>query len=225
MKQPVLTELIQRALQALEESREELRQLDAAIGDGDLGITVGEGARAVREALAGGAGGDSPASLLRASAQKFATANPSTMAALVSAGLLAAAKSVATVEELGRTEVLAAIQAAATVIEQRGGAGLGDKTVLDALLPSIDALRAAGRDDVQALRDMIAAAQNGVRLTQGLQSQRGRAAWVGERSIGQADGGAVAYLRFLQAIEREWPVAPTAAATDGADPLRTPEGE
>jgi hypothetical protein len=52
---------------------------------------------------------------------------------------------------------------------------------------------------------MVVAADAGVRATQGSPSLRGRAAWVGERSIGRADGGAVAYLRLLEALEEEWP--------------------
>jgi dihydroxyacetone kinase len=206
MKAADLSGLVQRAMLTLADSRDELRELDAAIGDGDLGITVGGGAKAVGAALATGAGDDGVAVVLRVSAQKFAAANPSTMSALVAAALLAAAKTLTTVDDLGRPEIRTAVTAAAAMIQQRGGAELGDKTVLDALLPSVDALWEAGDDDRQALRDMIAAARTGVSDTQGLRSQRGRAAWVGERSIGHPDGGAVAYLRLLEAIERAWPV-------------------
>lgn len=211
MKAPELSRLLQQAMPALAGSRDELRELDAAIGDGDLGITVGGGATAIGEALATGAGDADVAAVLRVSAQKFAAANPSTMSALVAAGLLAAAKTLTGADELGRAEILTAVTAAAAMIQQRGGAELGDKTVLDALLPSVDALRAAGGDDRQALRDMITAARTGVSETQQLRSQRGRAAWVGERSIGHPDGGAVAYLRLLEAIELAWP--PAAAGT------------
>ena len=202
-----LSALLQRALPILAESRDELRELDAAIGDGDLGITVAGGAKAIGAALAAGAVDGEVSAVLRVSAQKFAAANPSTMSALVAAGLLAAARTLSTGQELGRAEIRTAVTAAATMIQQRGGAELGDKTVLDALLPSVDALWEAGDDDRQALRAMIDAARTAVADTRGLRSQRGRAAWVGERSIGHPDGGAVAYLRLLEAIDLAWPAA------------------
>ena len=205
MKAPDLSALVQRAMPILADSRDELRELDAAIGDGDLGITVAGGAKAIGAALAAGADDTEVTTVLRVSAQKFAAANPSTMSALVAAGLLAAAKTLTAGRELGRAEIRTALNAAATVIQQRGGAELGDKTILDALLPSIDALWAAGDDDRQALRDMIDAARAGVSDTRELRSQRGRAAWVGERSIGHPDGGAVAYVRLLEAIDLAWP--------------------
>jgi len=206
-----LSALLQRALPILAESRDELRELDAAIGDGDLGITVAGGAKAIGAALAAGAVDGEVSAVLRVSAQKFASANPSTMSALVAAGLLAAARTLSTGQELGRAEIRTAVTAAATMIQQRGGAELGDKTVLDALLPSVDALWEAGDDDRQALRAMIDAARTAVADTRGLRSQRGRAAWVGERSIGHPDGGAVAYLRLLEAIDLAW--TPAVAGT------------
>jgi len=206
-----LSALLQRALPILAESRDELRELDAAIGDGDLGITVAGGAKAIGAALAAGAVDGEVSAVLRVSAQKFAAANPSTMSALVAAGLLAAARTLSTGQELGRAEIRTAVTAAATMIQQRGGAELGDKTVLDALLPSVDALWEAGDDDRQALRAMIDAARTAVTDTRELRSQRGRAAWVGERSIGHPDGGAVAYLRLLEAIDLAW--TPAVAGT------------
>jgi phosphoenolpyruvate---glycerone phosphotransferase subunit DhaL len=216
MRAPELTALLRRAMPVLARSRAELRDLDAAIGDGDLGITVAGGAEAVGTALADDAAladgttqAADVAGVLKVCAQKFAAANPSTMSALVAAGLLAAAKTLTAVEDLGRAEMLTAITAAATTMQQRGGAEPGDKTVLDALLPSVEALRTAGTDHRQALRAMIAAARAGVDDTRGLRSQRGRAAWVGERSIGHPDGGAVAYLRLLEAIDLAWPPAGT----------------
>ena len=206
-----LSALLQRALPILAESRDELRELDAAIGDGDLGITVAGGAKAIGAALAAGAVDGEVSAVLRVSAQKFAAANPSTMSALVAAGLLAAARTLSTGQELGRAEIRTAVTAAATMIQQRGGAELGDKTVLDALLPSVDVLWEAGDDDRQALRAMIDAARTAVADTRELRSQRGRAAWVGERSIGHPDGGAVAYLRLLEAIDLAW--TPAVAGT------------
>jgi len=97
------------------------------------------------------------------------------------------------------------LEAATIAIQPRGGAQLGDKTIVDALHPTIEVLKAAGPDDRAALAAMIDAARHAVAETALLRSQRGRAAWVGDRTVGHPDGGATAYLRFLEAIDRGRP--------------------
>jgi len=185
------------ALTALAEHREVLRDLDAAVGDGDLGITVDKGAAAVRAALAEQPPG-TVGELLRTSGAAFAKANPSTMAALVGAGLLAAARTAG--EEQSWTPQLAEKvgRAAMARIAERGKAELGDKTVLDALAPSLDALSRAAEGE--ALAEMIAAARSGVDATTSRAGRRGRAAWVGERGNGHPEPGATAYVLFLACL-------------------------
>jgi len=195
-----LRALLVGALTTLEASRDELRDLDAAIGDGDLGITVGGGASAVRESVRQLDPGADLALVLRTAAKSFAAANPSTMSALVAGALLAAAREVADTQDLDRETAVAVLDAAIAAIQSRGGAQLGDKTIVDALVPSLKALRQAGPDSRGALGAMADAARLAVADTVSLQSQRGRAAWVGERTVGHADGGATAYLRLLEAL-------------------------
>lgn len=186
------------------QSADELRDLDAALGDGDLGITVSSGAGAVRSALESLAD-PAPAALLLAAGRAFAAANPSTFAALFGGGLLAAAAAVKSAPDLDRAAAEAALRALAARIVERGGAQLGDKTILDALLPSIDALAASDEDAAPAetVRAMRDAAWQGVRDTAGATSRRGRAAWVGERGAGTPDPGATAYARLLDAVLEE----------------------
>lgn len=194
-----LAALLDGSLATLAASVDELRDLDAALGDGDLGITVGKGCDAVRAKLAD-LPEPSPAEVLRAAGAAFASANPSTLAALVGGGLLAAAGAVAEVDELAAPDVLRLGRAAAGSIAARGKAEPGDKTILDALLPSLDALEQADGDGRAALAAMVDAARAGVEETAAQQSQRGRASWLGERSIGKPDPGATAYLRFLESV-------------------------
>lgn len=196
-----LAAVLDDALARLEGDVEELRELDAALGDGDLGITVGKGCAAVRAKL-GELDDPSPADVLRASGTAFATANPSTLAALVGGGLLAAAGAVGDTTALDRNDLLHVGRAAAGSIQTRGKADLGDKTILDALVPSLDALERTDGSGAAALDAMIAAARAGVEETAGRQSQRGRASWQGERSIGKADPGATAYTRFLESLRK-----------------------
>jgi phosphoenolpyruvate---glycerone phosphotransferase subunit DhaL len=191
---------VSRALEALPAHADELRDLDAALGDGDLGITVQAGAKAVVAAWAALPPEASINELLLAAGKAFSTANPSTFAALVGGGLLAAAKTMAGKDTLGKDEALAIGRAVAARIVERGKSKLGDKTVLDALLPSLDVLEASQGDAQASLAAMIAKAQQQIEATAPLQSQKGRAAWVQERSIGHPDPGATAYLRFLESL-------------------------
>jgi dihydroxyacetone kinase-like protein len=200
MTGPELAQLLDAALGRLAGSVDELRDLDAALGDGDLGITVGKGCEAVRERLAALAE-PSPAEVLRTAGAAFASANPSTLAALVGGGLLAAAREVGDTAELGRADALGIGRAAADSIGTRGKAEPGDKTILDALLPSLDALERADGDASASVTAMADAARAGVEETAARQSQRGRASWLGERSAGKPDPGATAYLRFLESLQ------------------------
>jgi dihydroxyacetone kinase-like protein len=102
---------------------------------------------------------------------------------------------------VGKAEAVDIGRAVAGRIAERGKSKLGDKTVLDALIPSLDILESSNGTAAELLAAMIATAQEQVDVTAGLQSQKGRAAWVQERSIGHADPGATAYLRFLVALQ------------------------
>jgi dihydroxyacetone kinase-like protein len=194
--------LLDRALELLAKDENELRDLDSAIGDGDLGITVSRGAEAARRSIAALPAVATPSDVIRTVATTIASANPSSFSALVATGLLAASRSVAGRESLTREDVVAMAQQAMPAIAKRGKAEVGDKTVLDALVPSVAALEASGSDD--ALEGMIAAARKGIEDTARLVSRKGRAAWLGERTIGHPDPGATAYLRFLEALRRAW---------------------
>jgi dihydroxyacetone kinase-like protein len=199
-----LRALLTPALERWEASRDELRRLDAALGDGDLGITVAKGAGAMRDALAALPEQATPSQVLRAAASSLASANPSTFSALVAGGLLAGAAAAGDAARLDRALTLAIGRAGAERMAARGKAQLGDKTVLDALVPSLDALESARGSGRDALGAMIAAARRGLDETTPLRSQRGRAAWVQERSEGERDPGATAYLRFLEALGETW---------------------
>jgi len=195
-----LRTVLDRAFELLAESEDELRDLDAAVGDGDLGVTVRGGTSAARQAMRSLPGAATPAEIFRALATAISSANPSSFAALVAAALLAASRSVATSRSLTRDDVVTMAQQAAAAVEKRGKSALGDKTVLDALIPSVRALEAATSDE--SLAAMIAAARKGIDETTPNVSRRGRAAWLGERAQGHPDPGAVAYLRFLEALQR-----------------------
>ena len=196
-----LRDLLKLALSTLPAHADELRDLDAALGDGDLGITVSAGSAAVIKVLDGLPEDASVADILLSAGKAFSTANPSTFAALTGGGLLAASKVMAGKTSVGKSEAAEIGRAVAGRIAERGKSKVGDKTVLDALVPSLDVLESSSGTAVELLAAMIATAQEQVDATAGLQSQKGRAAWVQERSVGHADPGATAYLRFLVALQ------------------------
>jgi dihydroxyacetone kinase len=156
---------------------------------------VERGCTAVRAALAA----QPPAGLdelLRGAGRAFAAANPSTMAALLGGGLLSAAKEVRGEDRFGPEMALRIGKAVFARIQHSGKGELGDKTILDALDPSLTVLAAGG-----GLPEMIEAAQGGVDATTDSPGRRGRAAWVGERGVGHPDPGASLYVAFLRAVQ------------------------
>ncbi|WP_221584919.1 DAK2 domain-containing protein [Microbacterium sp. G2-8] len=190
------------ALTELKTHADELRDLDQALGDGDLGITVSLGADAVVAALAELPEEATPTEVIRTCARAFANANPSTMAALVAGGLLAGSRVWDDADDITVALAGAFARAAAENIGKRGKSAVGDKTILDALAPAASALENAPGGAGAALDAAIAAAEKGVVDTRDMQSQRGRASWLQERSIGLQDPGATAMWRFLESWKR-----------------------
>lgn len=193
-----LTTAIQRCLEEFPKHADELGDLDQALGDGDLGITVSLGAKATIEALAEVPASATPSQVVLACAKAFANANPSTMAALVAGALLAGAKTWGDAETITPEDVGTFATAAAESISQRGKSQVGDKTILDAMFPAAEAFVEAAQAGEPGLDRAIEAAAKGVEESAKLQSRRGRASWLQERSIGLLDPGAVAFQRFLE---------------------------
>lgn len=194
----------------------ELRDLDAAVGDGDLGVTVARGVDAVRAALAELKLDTAPADVCRASGAAFAKGSPSTLSALIGGGLLAAAKALKPQAGYDYITALTVLRTATSSIAQRGRCTAGDKTILDALEPSLATMESSpakpGRDLLNA---MATAAETAVAETAGTTARRGRAAWLRERSAGHRDPGATAYALLLRSLEHAWP-GPGPASGQGA---------
>jgi dihydroxyacetone kinase-like protein len=192
---------ISRALEDLATYEGELGDLDTALGDGDLGVTIAAGSKAVISALGGLPDTATPVDIARACAAAFAEANPSTMAALVAGGLLAGSKLWDSIEDISAVDASEFLAAAADSISKRGRSQIGDKTILDAMYPAVPAL-AGGSDTAAGLEAAIDAAHAAVKETQGMKSQRGRASWLQERSIGLQDPGATAFWYFLRSWKK-----------------------
>ncbi len=173
-------------------ARDELNRLDAAAGDGDLGVTMATGGAAVKAILPELSDADT-ASLLRRCGSELARKAPSTSGTLLATAFLRAGKA-ASDSTRTNTALLAELLAAAQQgISERGKASPGDKTMLDALGPAVAAVQRAADNGASlhaALVDATAAAQEGAAATKAMRPKIGRASWMADRSEGQVDAGA-----------------------------------
>jgi phosphoenolpyruvate---glycerone phosphotransferase subunit DhaL len=183
-------------------SKDKLAELDAIIGDGDLGVTVTLGFTAVKKSIQAGGYTDMQ-TLLSGCGMAFADNAASTFGALMSTMFTRAGRTIKGKDQIGPVEVAAMLQAAVEGVEQRGKAHLGDKTMLDALIPAREALNKAAADGKKLPECMDAAleaARNGAEETKKLRSKAGRSEWMGDRTIGVKDAGAAAMVFLLEAV-------------------------
>ncbi|GHO61074.1 dihydroxyacetone kinase subunit DhaL [Ktedonobacter robiniae] len=193
---------LQRVGQVLHEQREYLTQLDAAIGDADHGINMDRGFRAVVEKLPALASADSGTILKTVGTTLVSTvggaSGPLYGTAFLRAGIAMAGK-----QELQEADVVALLAAMVEGIQARGKARRGEKTMLDALLPALEAARKAegeGLEMLQVLQACSSAAEAGMKSTIPLLATKGRASYLGARSIGHQDPGATSSTLMLQAL-------------------------
>ncbi len=197
-----VTQAILRVAGALEANREALQQLDQASGDGDLGITAGKIAAALRE-YAAAAALDDLGKYLAAAGMAVNRAASSTMGTLLATALMRAGKEAKGLNEFTPPDLARLLNAADQGIQERGKAQVGDKTIVDALHPAAEAFSSAvqaGAALPEAAAVMLAAAEIGRDGVTSLRSRIGRASWQGERAEGQVDPGCAALVMILKAI-------------------------
>jgi len=195
-----LLKAFERVLDHLENSLDELNRLDSAVGDGDMGVTITLGSRAIRKILPDLAGEDIGTIVTRIG-MAFNSAAPSPLGALTAIAAMRAGKEAKGTEELTPALLAKMMRATEAGIMEKGKAQQGDKTLLDALGPSLDALEkglAAGKTLRQAAEEAVEAARAGVESTVGMKAKSGRAAWITERTLGHEDPGAVVVLRVWE---------------------------
>ena len=188
------------------ESRQQLTDMDAAVGDGDFGISLDRGFTAVKAELSA-----KPPADIRAVFQNVATVLIKTMGGssgpLLGTFFLRAAAACADKSELGPADVVSLFQAGVEGLQQRGKAALGDKTMMDAWLPAVDAMRSAleaGSGMTEILDRGAAAAEAGMRSTIAMQARKGRGSYLGERSVGHQDAGATGTCLLFEAAAEVW---------------------
>ncbi|TKJ98069.1 dihydroxyacetone kinase subunit L [Plantibacter flavus] len=193
------------------EHRVELITLDRDIGDGDHGENLDRGFSAILPKLDEQPADATPADILKLAATTLISTVGGASGPLYGTALLKASIAVAGQEDLDADAVVALLTAARDGIVLRGKAEVGDKTMVDAWTPAVDAASAAaaaGESPARVLAAAADAAWGGAAATEPLVARKGRASYLGERAIGHRDPGAQSTSYLLQAA--------AAAAGEGA---------
>ena len=188
----------------LSAQKDTLRELDAEIGDGDLGITLELGCRSLKEGLAALQDSDIGTILAR-SGMNFTKAASSTFGILLGSFFMGAGRPVMKQKTIGLQDLVDIAESAEQALRNRGKAEVGDKTMLDALVPAVQVIKEANdadKDMGEALDAAVEAAEAGMKSTIPLKSKHGRAAWQGEKTIGVQDAGATATYLIIESCVR-----------------------
>ena len=206
--------MILRACRRILANEERLSSLDAACGDGDHGVSMARGFRAVAAKLESEVY-ESPAALLRAVGMTLVSSIGGATGPLMGTLFLEAGKVLEGAEVpahagIDTRSLAAAFRAGLEGVRRRGGAKPGEKTMVDALLPAVEALEAAakvGESPAAALARAAQAARAGAEATAGMVAGQGKARYLGQRAVGHEDAGAnsIAFIFEAFAEEEEGP--------------------
>jgi dihydroxyacetone kinase-like protein len=191
---------IDTAARSMTENASMLTQMDIAIGDGDHGTNMSRGFTAVEMKLQGASTPDISA-LFKLVGMTLLSTVGGAAGPLYGGFFLELGKSAAGKAQLSKADLQLILANGLTDIKRRGKAELGDKTIVDALTPAVMALQSAPDGDLSsALKQAAEAAKEGVDKTVPLQARKGRASYLGERSIGYQDPGATSCWLLLKAL-------------------------
>ncbi len=196
-----VAEVLRKIAQAVEREKDALTALDRAIGDGDHGINLARGFGAVAARLDEAANA-SVGAILKMAGMTLVSTVGGASGPLYGTAFLKAGAAVGEKTEMDSNDFIRAFDAAIAGIAMRGKAQQGEKTMLDALIPALNALR-EDPDFANGLRRAVKAAEAGVEYTKTIIATKGRASYLGNRSIGHADPGAASSLLILQVIAQE----------------------
>jgi len=178
--------------------------LDAVVGDGDFGYSLARGFEIVLSDWDAMEYSD-PAGLLKKTAITLTKRIGGTSGPIWGTAFLRAGGSLNDTPEPTGEQVIAALRASIEGIKQRGKAELGDKTLLDALVPAVDELEATLSEGAgTALERAAVKARESAEATNGMLAKRGRASYTGERSRDSVDAGAVGVAVMFEAVSKAW---------------------
>lgn len=198
LSQKDLLIVLQNVAVGMKQHIDELRDLDAALGDGDLGVTMELGAQAILAFMSTPVEADTGRMLAKLG-MDINKVNPSTFGTLLASAFMGAGKAVQNKTDLNRDDLVLMGNGAIEAIKRRGKAEVGDKTMLDALSPAVEALRTGLSQQlgiIQILHNAVQASQQGVNATTGMKAKFGRVSWRPDGGLGLKDGGAAA-MHFI----------------------------
>jgi dihydroxyacetone kinase-like protein len=183
---------------------DELREMDAVIGDGDLGITIELGMQAITNYLKIHDETDTGKMLVKCGIN-INKVNPSTFGTLLASAFMGAGKAVQNKAEITANDLLLMGYSAIDGIKKRGKAEVGDKTMLDSLVPAVEAFRGnlkGGGNVIEALKAAASAAESGMQATANMRAKVGRGSYRQDGTIGVLDGGAAAIYYLIESFTR-----------------------
>ncbi|CAH0122694.1 MULTISPECIES: dihydroxyacetone kinase subunit DhaL [unclassified Paenibacillus] len=183
----------------IEEEKDYLSELDRALGDGDHGVTMSIGWKAIVQTLDQAQESDF-AQLCRDMAMSFLNAVGSSVGPLYATAFLRGGAQLQGKKQLDEEDIVQFWVAAVEGIRERGKAEIGDKTMIDTWIPAVEALTKArneGNDVISSFEAAVKAGETGMKQTAELLSKKGRSSRLGERSIGHMDPGAVSAYMIL----------------------------
>jgi dihydroxyacetone kinase-like protein len=193
-----IIKILQNLKRLFNDNRDYLVELDARMGDGDLGLTMSKAFTAVYDELRDTAETDIGKILMKAG-MLMAKAAPSTMGTLMGTGFMRGGKAVSGTDEISTTDLAEFFQAFVTGIMERGKAKPGEKTIIDSLKPAADTLLELKGEEVgKALQEALRSSENGLESTKNMVAQHGRIAYYKEQSKGQKDPGATAGVILIK---------------------------
>jgi len=186
----------------IEQHKDYLTQLDAAIGDADHGINMERGFKKVLSQLHSVADQDI-GNILKAVSMTLISHVGGASGPLYGTLFLRASMAVTGKQALSNADIANLLRAGLEGVLQRGKAQLGDKTMIDALSPAVTTFQQAvaeGKDTLEAMKYAVATAEQGMKDTIPMQAKKGRASYLGERSIGHQDPGATSCYLMLKSL-------------------------
>ena len=187
----------------IEEEKLFLTELDNVIGDGDHGINMARGFDAVKAKVPMMEGKD-VGTILKTVGMALVSTVGGASGPLYGTAFMQAGKAMAGKMEIGMEDFLAIMEAAIAGVQMRGKSTTGEKTMLDAMVPACEAMKkslAEAGDAKKAIDDGLAAAKEGIEYTKTIIATKGRASYLGERSIGHQDPGATSFTVMLEVID------------------------
>jgi dihydroxyacetone kinase-like protein len=197
-----IIEWLKLAANVMQDNKEWLTQLDAAVGDGEHGINMARGFNKVSSQLPAVVDKDI-GSILKSAGTVLLSAIGGAGGLVFATFFIEAGKETSGKQELGPADIAAFLRAGLSGVIKRGMAQVGDKTMVDALAPAVAAFDRSledGADTNEALGQAVAAAHKGMTETTHLVARKGRASYLGERSIGHQDPGATSLYLILKAL-------------------------